>query len=362
MSLNWTIESTISFISIFPIFFSLGITFFYFLKIRDRTLLYFSFVWLFMFIWAIGGTLSFLLLSRDLFRYHLLALIGVAFAISLLLDSISIERVEPMKLVFFTAVGTLLTVFALNTSSVVDDVFPNGELSVAMTSELRVVAAVLTLMTGFLMFYYMTKIFINAPKELKKYALLSLIGASFMGIISPLVIGVGISTFVPGIGLLLITLGSVFMSIAFVLQPKLSYILPFKAVQLQIIDINQGIALYTHVWDKKNFQEINDLLFSGMITGISHFINETLQRGNIKQLIVDDAVLLVENIENQPLTVVLVANNSSPSLKKSLALFAKLFIKTFPKNYQELGGVNEEDFVGAKELVDQCFPFVPKYE
>lgn len=362
MSLNWTIESTINLIAVFPALFSLFITLVYYLKEKDKTLFYFSLVWFFLSGWAFFGAMSFLLLSKLLFRIQLLFLVGMAYSVSMLVDSISMEHIEPFKLVLFTTIGTLLVVFTFNADSIVDDVFPNGELSLAMSGDLRIVTGILSLMIGLIMVYYMIRIHLVAPKGLKKYSLLSVIGALVLGVLAPVLIGTGVSTYIPGIGLLPVTLGALLMSIAFVLQPKLAYVLPFKAVQVQVIDIELGASLYTHVWDKKNFEEINELLFSGMISGISHFIDETLKKGYIRQVVVDEAVLLIENsYDNRRLAFVLVANNSSPSLKKALELFAKRFVTTYPIRH-EIGMIDEKEFVKTSQIVEKCFPFVPKYE
>ncbi len=80
----------------------------------------------------------------------------------------------------------------------------------------------------------------------------------------------------------------------FAKKPKLGYVLPFKALRLTIINTESGIAIFTHDWTKDE-SLVDNVLFSGMMQGISGILNESLKKGNIKEIILDKANLLIEH-------------------------------------------------------------------
>ena len=74
-------------------------------------------------------------------------------------------------------------------------------------------------------------------------------------------------------------------------QPKLAYVLPFRASRLTILDSVRGICIFNHIWDKTS--KVDDDLFGGMMQGISGILKETVHRGNIRQIELEQAILLV---------------------------------------------------------------------
>jgi hypothetical protein len=98
-----------------------------------------------------------------------------------------------------------------------------------------------------------------------------------------------------------------------------------------------------------------------MMQGISAILGESLKKGNVNEIILDKAHLLIEHTsENEETACILVATKSTIGLRTALSKFIYLFVNEFDPI---LADVNEtRQFDRASVLVDKCFPFVPEYE
>ena len=219
---------------------------------------------------------------------------------------------------------------------------------------------ILLIFLGFVIVIYIARIYLASPKSLKKYASIVFIGALLATLITPIGFLGGISDSVPGLTNLVMGIGLLLVAIGFAKEPKLGYVLPFKALRLTIINTESGIAIFTHDWTKDE-SLVDNVLFSGMMQGISGILNESLKKGNIKEIILDKANLLIEHSPENPQTAcILVATKSTIGLRTALTNFTHLFVKEFAA---VLGNTNEiSQFDRASVFVDECFPFVPIYE
>ncbi len=360
IALNWTLEVIVGCISVIPVGIAFLLTCYYYFKEKNRSLLFMTLSWFCLTIWILVETLSYLYLDKSLFRAHNFFLIPLGFFIALLADSIDKESIEPTKIALFTALSASVFIFSLDPDLVIPDSFPNGDSTLALAGELRIAVSTLAFLTGCTIAYYMAKIHLNAPKNLRFYSGLNLVGAIMTGILSSILVAVGISMIIPGSALAIISCGALLMSIAFVAQPKLAFVLPFKATSLTVIEANSGIPLFTHSWSKKE-DLIDESVFSGMLSGITSFVDIALGKGNIREIHLDQAILILERHEKSPVAYVLVATKSSPSLRNALNSFAEKFSKKFLHDLST-DVVDTEEYEAASELVLSCFPFVPEYD
>ncbi|MHA2270520.1 MAG: hypothetical protein ACXACI_01570 [Candidatus Hodarchaeales archaeon] len=310
-------------------------------------------------LWSITEALSLLFLLEWLFQVHIYLFIAVAYFVILLSDSVDKETADPIKIAIVTGLSALILFTSLDSGSVIQDTFPNGEngdSTLAMAGDFRIATSALALLTGLTIVYFMAKIHWHAPKNLKKYTRLNLLGAIFLGILSSLAVGSGLTLIIPGIASAFISSGALLMAIAFVSQPKIGYVLPFKAERLTVIDIDSGIPLFTHTWNKKE-EMLDDVLFSGMIGGLSHFTTEALRKGDIREVHLDQAILILERHKEHPVFFVLVTSNPSPSLRSALTSFAEKFSKEF-----SFVVLDTDAYEAASNIILTCFPFVPEYD
>ena len=157
---------------------------------------------------------------------------------------------------------------------------------------------------------------------------------------------------------LFIGIGALRTAIAFARQPQLAYILPFQTYRLTVIENSGGIPLFTHTWNPHK-EIIDSSLFSGMLQGISGVLQESLKKGNLREIHLDQAELLLQRSEKMPFTCVLVATKSTPSLREALKNFANLFYLRFSRNLKDFHRI--DNFSLAADLVPVCFPFVLMY-
>jgi hypothetical protein len=96
-----------------------------------------------------------------------------------------------------------------------------------------------------------------------------------------------------------------------------------------------------------------------MMQGISGILKETVNRGNIRQIELEHAILLVYREEKYPVAFVLLSNEFNKSLRLALRQFAEKFYLTFADKFDDLSKISQ--FNSASKLVEEVFPFIPEY-
>ncbi|MFX0139054.1 MAG: hypothetical protein ACFFDN_35765 [Candidatus Hodarchaeota archaeon] len=337
---------------------AVGIIIYHIFKEKYRHIVFMMICWFFLMLWGILAVLTYLFLDLDLSRFRHYTFIPIAFSMSLLLDSLTKESYDPLKLIFITTFSTALFIFSLNPNLTNFFFFPNGEITLAATGPYRISISILTGFTGFLYFLYMLRIHLNAPKNLKFYSLLNLVGGILVGIGGPLVVLTGLNLIIPGIEAFFTAGGALFCSISFVNRPKLAYILPFRAVKLVVIEINRGITLFSHSWIEEE-EIIENIQLTAMISSVSRFIEEVLQKGGVKELNLEQATLIMHQYDNSPIYSIIITNKSNKSLRNALTRFSKSFFKEYSKYLPS--SLDTEKYKTASKLVREHFPFVPEY-
>ncbi|MHA1368367.1 MAG: hypothetical protein ACTSWN_05680 [Promethearchaeota archaeon] len=141
-------------------------------------------------------------------------------------------------------------------------------------------------------------------------------------------------------------------------QPKIGFILPFKAMRLTTFDTAAGIPLFTHDWAPANtMSDVN--LYASMLQGVSLIVKESLKKGNVTAIQMEHALLIVERSTEYEVAFAFVASRASQILHDGLKLFAEKFIIQFKEDLANPHEVSQ--FESVKSLIDECFPFVPEY-
>jgi hypothetical protein len=208
--------------------------------------------------------------------------------------------------------------------------------------------------------YYMIKINVKAPKKIKFYSRLNLLGAILAGPGSILIFATGFVWVLPGTDYFFIGIGALLCAVAFAREPKLGYVLPFKVYRMQTTEISSGILLHEHTWDEKSLG--NSELFSGIFTGISALLQETLGRGLIREIRFEEGILLLQRVKGSSLAFVLIASRTSPVLKHALDIYAHAFEEKFQDLIKERKFNYTAGFRNADQLIKTSFPFVVSYD
>ncbi len=348
----------LGYISVVPVFIGSLISFYQFFKTNERFIIFQGVGYLF---WAL-----FLLFTAYSFQIKLSSSLQTAFSLLvvaeycaiLFVDSISRESFDIRKFVVLTFVSGvfLVSIFSSNSMIFVTSGYGEDFLDV---SELAFLSFFFLLMIGTcILFYFSVMLVRKAPKNLRFHIFIAFIGNLIGVVLASISLGLGFDKIFPGISFLLVGFGQLIVAIVFAAQPKLSYVLPFKASSLTIVETTGGIPIFSYKWVKK--EEMDEGLFSGIIHAITQILNESVKAGNINEISLDEAILIVRRSRKYPIACILVSTKSSKSLRQALNSFAERFFKDFAPNF---ANPNEmEQFSPATKLVAEYFPFVPEYD
>jgi hypothetical protein len=263
-------------------------------------------------------------------------------------DAISRDTVDPVKLIIISVLAT-------------------G----AATSEGFVFIIILQVFSLVVWVYYAWKIHVNAPKSINRFSWLYLAGVLVFvagslygatGFIPKEIMPSTMLTVIDGLRWEpILGIAFVIISIAYAKAPNLVNILPFVAVRLSIVDIKAGIALYNHDWARRD-DLIHEDLFSSMLSGISMILNESVRKGNIREIQLDNARLLLERSDEYSIAFVLITTHPTKTLRNALVVFAKRFTTRYADVLSEQGkDIEIGKFRSTIELVHDCFPFAVEY-
>jgi len=290
-----------------------------------------------------------------------LAHVAILFALSSSLislpaaDTLKREQLEPVKLAVFlamSAVGIVLMYLLPNFIYFAPDLLGGtGIFFSSLGSYLGVLASLIPWV------YYCHCIYLvhkRAPAALKRYSRVFFAG-NCIGVIGILTMLSMSLEFL----FMLFSVGLVLMAYAYSHEPKLFFVLPFKAIQLMVLETEGGLPLFTHMWNQQG-GIADEGLFSGMLQGVSLIVRESLKRGDVQEIRVADAIIIAYRNPVYPIAFILVATNSSRSLRDGLKLFAERFCSEFHECFMNPNNVKQ--FSSAEHLVTACFPHVPVYD
>ncbi|HMF31743.1 MAG TPA: hypothetical protein VKK79_10025 [Candidatus Lokiarchaeia archaeon] len=266
----------------------------------------------------------------------------MGFATIVLVDSLSRESVEPIKLSLYSVyIGTSLYVSFTN-PVLGQDFFIYG----------------IQAITGFIWFYYCARIYRNAPKSLRFYGGLNLFGST--SVFAAIVLGVsGISTIFPGIEWVAISGGYLLTTIAFIKRDQLAFLLPFRVLRLSVVHLDSGIPMFNYTWPSGR-DLIDENLFSGLMHGLRLIIRESILGGEFRDINLDLASIIINRVKDYPVMAVLVTKKTSRVLRQALSTFTRRFIEKYRNAISNPS--NSSQFEDATVLVQDCFNFLPDFD
>ncbi len=304
--------------------------------------------------WFLSGTAHLLYEPLLMIISYIPQCVGVSFLLAFL-DYVERESVNPLKVGILSAICALYIWTSWMPGAV--EVWEDYGVHVAGASRVFQLIFLVFYIVVYLRWTILTRR--EAPEEIQGAARLFLVGGVIFSIVSVFLYFLG--SFVPAMNALAFptqAFGAMITVIALWREPKLAYLLPFKALRLMVVDTNAGLPIFTHTW-KTGKNMAHEDLFSGMLYGVDSIVETSLQRGQICEIHTAHAILLIERSEVFPVICALAATRSSNVLREALTQFAKRFFEEF---HGELGRPHEVSlFKRATPLVFECFPFVPEY-
>jgi hypothetical protein len=296
----------------------------------------------------------FLYINILAFIDNFFAIIGSLFIV-IFGESISRKTPSIKKIIWFSI---FITVYSY--SSFLSYIIYPGALIpediITINSIIKDYSFIISMLTGsFLMPYYLFKIYRFAPKQLKKDTFISFIGGIIFGISTPILLIILRETNVlfilsSSVGMLII------VSAIFIKNPKLAFVLPFKVMRLSVINSDRGTLLFSHNWESG--KEIKgDDLFSAMLQGIIMILRESLGKGDLQEINLEKAIVIAHKSKQFPLFYILIATNTSKSLKNGLNMFVKRFETQF--NDAIDNAIITGRILPASEIISDTFSFLP---
>jgi hypothetical protein len=348
----------LGYVSVVPVMVGSLISFYQFFKTKERFIIFQGMGYMLWAFFLFFTAFSFQFKSISSLQTAFSLLVVAEFCAILFVDSISRESFDIRKFVILTFVSGVFLVLIFTPNSLI---FVNSGLGEQFlnASDLTFLALFILLMIGTCILFYFTAMLVRkAPKSLRFYIIIAFIGNLIGVVIAPISLGAGLDKIFPGISFILVGFGQLVVAIPFAAQPKICYVLPFKASSLTIVETTGGIPIFSYKWVKK--EEMDDGLFSGIIHAITQILNESVNAGNINEIYMDEAILIVRRSRKYPIACILVSTRSSKFLRQALKSFADRFFKDFAPNF---ANPNEmEQFRPASNLVGEYFPFIPEYD
>jgi len=329
---------------------------FLYAKKRNNRLVYlFSANWLFQALFWILDAASHYYYSTLLMAIAIVPqLIGVP-CLFIFIDLIKKERVSSVKMSILFLIEILLLILT----------FIPGGMEIVPDYGVHIVGPLRILQIVFLIYYVLTFFswsyltWKRAPKELKQLVNFLLFGSILFSFVTAFMYALGgLFKMYNSIGFITHSLGALFTIIVIWKDPKIIYILPFKAYRILVVDTNAGTGLFKYDWAE--LKAVDENIFSMVLQAVGSILDEVLKKGEIREIKMDQAVLLIQHDRNSPVASVLVTSKSSKSLKYGLKKFNSEFIETFQSQFDQLYEVSR--FKDAKKIADRIFDFVPEYK
>lgn len=332
------------------------ITVFYAVKRKNRLILLFSSMWLsYAIFWFIDAAAHYLY-SIPLMTIAILPqLIGVP-CIIIFIELIKKEHVSPIKISILIIIEALLfyiTFFVPGNYEIVPGYGVHNK-------------GILRIFQVIFLFYFVSLYFIwsfqtwrKAPTSLKRLTSILLIGSTLFSVVTAIMYAIG--TFVKSfnsIAFIVNGIGAFTTIIVILKDPRIIFILPFKAYRIIVVDTNESIALFKHDWAKVG--ELEETMFSMMLRAIGNVLDDILKKGEIQEIQMDRAVLLVHHDKINSIASILISSKSCKSLRYGLKQFNDEFINKFQSVLYDRKETSS--FKGVSKIVDKVFDFVPSYK
>lgn len=332
------------------------LTFVYAKRRKNRVIFLFSTNWFLQAIfWYLDGTAHLTYTPLIMAISFIPHTIGVLF-LFIYIELIEKENVSTVIVSFLVIIELLFLSFAFFPGGI--EVVPNY--GVHIIGLCRIFQIVFLIFYVFYYFSWSYKTWRKSPPELKQNATLLLLGSALFSIVTVLmyVFGTLIKIFNP-LGFVVHGIGAFITVIVIWQDPKLIYVLRFKAYRIIVLETGSGTALYKYDWAE--LRNIDENFFSMMLQAISNVLNELLHKGEVREVHTDQAILIIQHNLQYPIASVVIASKSCKSLRYGLKQFNDQFVSKFSSDIEQ----NYHDvskFDDAIVLVKKVFDFVPEYK
>ncbi len=355
MGLNFTLEVYLSFISggILAIVL-IGLLHQYKGK-KERIVLWFLIFDFFYFLYFALEGLAILFVSLPTYQFGLIAFYFAGFYLLFGIDALTQDGIDPIKASIWTWFVVILFFLGFQPDSLITGILPNGGQTILITGLYQNLFGTSIILINGVLIYNSVRIFRHSSEKIKKYALIIIITAILFTLSSTL-FALNINGNIPGIHMIIAAMGMILLFFTFVKQPQLAYVLHLHVLRLSVIDTKGGLTLFSHDWEQDN-RLVDSRLFTGTLQGIGIILDQAINQGEIKEIRLKQAVLLINRSDKHSVACILVATKEALVLRQALDGFARDFYAQFASKLQKL--IVVDNYLSATQLITKWFSFVP---
>jgi len=354
--INWSNGVKIGLISLIPLILSVILTLTRYFKDRYPYLKYLAGMWISLTIWILFQAISDLLLNIYLHLICFYALIVLGYFAILFVDSVTRDSIDHLKLILMTISSTAVIIFSFSPEDAIrietEAVTPYP----TMVGDFRTAAIIHMVLVISVSVYGFIKIFIHTPEKLKKYSMVNVLGSYLWGIQPLFIQFTDMEKNTPGLSTASMAAGVLINAIIFLKEPKLAYVITFKAYRLLIQNTNTSIILFKHDWNELEAPE-SENIFSGNMQAISTIFDLSINKGNVKKIKFDEAEITFKASEKVPLACILISSDSSITLRSSFDKFADDVFRDYQNIEKNSHSTNK--YENGTILLAKYFPFIP---
>lgn len=358
--MNWTIFAFYDIITTIVMAVLCLIVISNYIRKKFRHLLVLSLLFLSTAIANLIFTLANLFLSNILLAIFIILMTIEVLFTCIFVDFVVREKIDPLKMTIWAFLAGMMIIKAFDYDTAFDTkLYANGAIQL-IYKENGIVQHLFTIMSifwGLLLIYLAIKIYFEIPKSWKSHSSIMLIA-----IIAIIIRGIWTYQFNeinPIINIVLLVIGFGALTFYFNRYPELFFVVPFKPLHFNVLT-KAGLSLFSFNWrTSTDTPVINNTLFSGLCTALNMGLNKTVRQGNIKEVHLDKAILLLNRSLKSSLLFVIIVAKPSISVRKALISFTNQFDQRFSKEIKELnsGIMDISKFKNVEALLAEFFPF-----
>ncbi len=340
-------------ISLILISFAVFISFRQYFRLKIKSILFLSLTLLSIEMGILFEGLFYILYIKKFIQITVLSYVVSTFMVTFFIETISRDKTGTIYFFISTLLTTTVTIFLFDEQSYY---YIGNEAH--LQNKFIVIFEIMQIYAGLLILAYLTKIFLNAPPTEKFSAFMVLIGTLFFTLISSIIITLGFTPRSDGLHLLTESVGLAILIYFWNKNPKLAFVLPFRAFRISVFNTKSGLPLYSYIWNKDT-EHTNEMLYSGLIQGVSTIAKETMDKGAFQELRMERAILIMQPGNNSDIAAVILTSRSSSYLRESLMKFTERFEERFEKEVEN--PLDYRVFRAADEIVEEYFNLVPEF-
>ncbi len=354
--INWSTGVKIGLVSLIPLILSIILTIIQYFKDRHPYLKYLAGMWISLSIWVLFQAISDLLLNIYLHLICFYALIVLGYFAILFVDSVTRDSIDLLKIILITVASSAVIIFSFSPEDAVKIETEGLTPYPTMVGDFRTAAIIHMLLVISVSAYGFIKIYIHTPVSLKKYSLLNVLGSYLWGIQPVLIQFTEMEKNSPGISTASMAAGVLINAIIFIKEPKLAYVLPFKAYRIMIQNTNTSIIIFKHDWNELEAPD-SENIFSGNLQAISTIFDLSINKGNVKKIKFEEAEITFKASKEVPLACILISSELSIALRSSFDKFADDVFNDYSTIERNSHSTNK--YENGKALLEKHFPFIP---